>query len=377
MRFSLTGLVRLVGFLGVLTCAVAVALARFQPTPAHFRLATPPHYGVINGFVLHPAPGDLKFLDAETGRFCPVRLPEGDRLDYGSCSPWEDEDGEYQVVGRWSHREPGTGREFGLARYSLPSGRVLDYVPLNVMPAGHPCWFPGTAARVIFAGADGRLYHVRFEGSGSRAGGGDLTGEEPRVEPVDWRCPAPGSRLLIRDPVWPTDPRLGGRLIVSLSYRLPGDDQQLSAGRLWWLKLSADGKAVVEAGPMTEPVRDSAWNHGEERFPNLAVTPDGRLTLAYLWHAGPEYRWDLRLAPIGLDPKTGAPRLRAGDARTVTTGHLGEVPPFSADGRHVFAIVFDGLDDERALLVRYPTTPSDPRAAADQPSARAPMAAGG
>jgi hypothetical protein len=368
MRVSLNGLVRLVGLLALVSCAVAVGLARLEPAAAHFRLAAPPHYGVINGFVLSTPPGETRFLDAETGRFCRITVPEGDRLDYGTCSPWQDEEGESQVVGRWSRRTPGgaesLAEEFGLARYSVPSGRVLDRVPLEVVPAGHPCWFPGTAARVLYAGTDGRLYRLSFEGPGAAGGAG---GDPPRPQPIDWRCPAPGIKQMVRDPVWPTDPRLGGRLIVTLSYRPSAAELALTPGRLWWLRLSDDGAAVVDAGPLTETepaAGQRPLGRAEERFPNLAVTPDGALTLAYLWQRERTGVWDLRLARVAIDSETGDPMVPPEGVRTVAGGHLSELPPFSADGRYVYAVLDRDAATRAAKVVPFPTAPSPTAASA-------------
>jgi hypothetical protein len=337
MRFSLIGLIRLTGMLGLAVCLTAVGLARLEPTPTRFRVSAPPPYDVVNGFLLNTIPGDSQWLDVETGQMRKVPIPEGDRIEYASCSPWQDDEG-CQVVGRWTHRVPNRfgmrAREFGMARYAIPSGRVLDQIPMEVVPASQPCWFPGTAAKVLFAGVDGRLYRVDFDGKGD-------DGDGPRPVPLVWRLPAPGTSMLIRDPVWPSDPRMGGRLIVSLSYWTGGTQNRLSPSRLWWLKLDRSGLSVVEAGVLTDPAMPTAGEsrRDDERFPNVVITPNGSPLLAYLSQPRETSLWDLRLTPLRFEAATGRPTARSEESRMLTHRHLTTFPPFSADGSHVFAIV--------------------------------------
>src|SRR5262249_4930527 len=155
-----------------------------------------------------------------------------DRLEYGACSPWRDDQGECQVVGRWMQRRRGDPKDcacdaFGLARYALPSGRVLNRVALDAVPTSHPCWFPDMSERVVYAAGDGCLHRLDFNAA-------DQDGEDPAPRPVTWRCPPPGKKVVICDPVWPTDPRFGRRLVVSIQFR-EGSTTEVTPGRLWWL----------------------------------------------------------------------------------------------------------------------------------------------
>ena len=69
---------------------------------------------------------DPRFIDIRTGMVDRLVLPEGDRLDNVACSPWRDEEGNYQIVGRWSHCERAGAssilstfmREYGSSRPS-------------------------------------------------------------------------------------------------------------------------------------------------------------------------------------------------------------------------------------------------------------------
>src|SRR4051794_25995592 len=104
MRLSLTGLIRLVVFLGLAACLFAIWLGRQDLGTEGFRISSVPQYSVINGFVLNDWPSNPGFLDVTNGAVKPFNPPGDDRLDFASCSPWIDEQGEYQMVGRWSRR---------------------------------------------------------------------------------------------------------------------------------------------------------------------------------------------------------------------------------------------------------------------------------
>lgn len=360
MRFSLNVLVRLVALLALVSGTVAVTLSRLAPVPWHFRMATPPRYEVINGFALHYWPEAPKFLDTRTGQLREFRLPKGDRFEYAACSPWEDEQGECQVVGRWMREVSSASgpsdrlfEAFGLARYELPSGRVLNRIPVEVVPATHPCWFPDTTARLIFGAGDGQLYLLDFDQSDR-----DGVGENPVPQPIAWGCKPPGRKVMVRDPVWSADPRLGGRLIVSIQFRRDGADEDLTPGRLWWLTLTSDGKEIVAAGPLTDPeLGPHRPDRVEERYPNLTKTPDGDLAIAYLTRVPRSPRWALRLAPVAAEATAEPPVVRSESARTVADDHVSALPPFSADGRWLYGL----LPSEGAnRVVRFSTDLPEP-----------------
>jgi hypothetical protein len=355
MRLSLYGFVRVGALLAAASCSVAVAVGKLQPEATRWRLASPPHYGVINGFVLDQWPGAARLLDSGTGEVSKFRAPDGDRFEYGACSPWSDGEGESQVVGRWMRRETSAARPgekrfeaFGLARYSLPSGRVLNRLALDAVPSTHPCWFPDMTARVIYTGGDGRIYCVDFD-EAERSGVDD-----PAPREVLWRCKRPGEGLMVRDPVWSSDSRLGGRLVASVQYRVEGREHDLTMNRLWWFQLSSDGVAITAAGPLTDPETGlvGADVH-EERFPNIAKAPDGRLMLAYMTRGPREPLWTLRLGTLDLvDDASAPPVVHGKESRVLAKRQAGELTPFSADGRGVFGVAHD---ESVGRLVRYPT----------------------
>jgi hypothetical protein len=51
-------------------------------------------------------------------------------------------------------------RELSLVRMIQPGGAVVDQVSPAVYPSGPPSWYPGTIARVLYAGTDGRPFRL-------------------------------------------------------------------------------------------------------------------------------------------------------------------------------------------------------------------------
>ena len=132
------------------------------------------------------------------------------------------------------------------------------------------------------------------------------------------------------DPIWPDGPALGGRAVVAIGV-LPRVGGHYEPARLWWLKLDRDGSRVEDAAPLT--VTDSPADRPEERLPALGRTPSGESVLSYLTHAAASESWEVRIAPIRLDPETGTPSVLTTDALVVAKGCAPLAPAFSADGR--------------------------------------------
>src|SRR5262249_28483870 len=154
----------------------------------------------VNGYLVGDETPGCRFLDPETGQYSRMAIPDGDSLLFAQASPWRDGRGRSQVVGRWMgrDRDDGGARGFGLARYSYPSGEVLDPLPVDVAPASPPAWFPDLSARLIYAGTDGRLYRIAFEDEAGRPTG---RGEALRPVPLSWQCATPGvGRVHVEDP---------------------------------------------------------------------------------------------------------------------------------------------------------------------------------
>jgi hypothetical protein len=277
-----------------------------------------------------------RFFDAESGLPVRMTLPEGGKFTQASGSPWQAEDGTWQVVGLWKQMEPGAAgcvREISLVRLSQPDGRALDRVDPEIYPSGPPCWLPGTSARALFTGIDGRLYAWTIEGPLDRETGGR---RHPRPL-VRLRSLPKYEGVQLGDLCVPTDPDLGNRVLVTLRFPRPTVGGQLGPSQLWWLELDSGASAIVRAGRL----RPEGGKHPElsERLPRVAKTADGRLILAYLI-AGPDRpTWQLRVAPIAIDKETGDPTVEPKAERTLAEACLPTAPVFSADARWVTGVL--------------------------------------
>jgi hypothetical protein len=306
------------------------SLVREAHRPA--RHASPDAYLACDSLVS----ASTRFFDSATGRELRASYPAGGWLMYGSPSPWRDERGGWQVVGTWKDTNDGPdSRGPSLLRLAMPGGAILDRIALESNLSGSPCWSPGTAARVLFTTWDGQLYQHDFDGAriADDSGSGDSRG--PR--PLPWRGgrpPAPGHTWM-GDPSWPKDPRLGGRIFVSLS-RLAWNAGQLEAlaPRIWWLRLDPVEVAITAAGPLIRAEPDDLDGGDDdvaERHPVLGTTAEGGLVLAYLGRPLAGRGWQLRIAPVEIDPRTGDPTVRRGAVRVVDGDCTRAAPVISAD----------------------------------------------
>lgn len=342
---------------------VAVGLGRSAPgTHPARREAVPRFHGVNAGFFAAKHSRQC-FLDRENGRLVRVEFDDEESLDHAACSPWRDERGQHQVVSRWIRRM-GRGSDnlpdaFGLARYTFPEGRMIDRVPLDLIFAGPPCWVPGQSPQVVFIACDGQIYRYGFE----EAGGDRPRDADAPATPrqLTWRIPPPGLGLVyFKDMTWPTDPRLGGKLLVSLSYQeLRHGKRTFSGPQLWWIALSGDGMGIDRCGRLTIPDLDdpALGDEAEERLPSVANAPGGGLALAYLNRERDRSPWELRVAPVEFDPATGTPRARHVLSRGLTGHRAATAPAFSLDGRWVYGFLerddtaIDGIIAQRFSVV--------------------------
>jgi hypothetical protein len=320
--------------LGVM--ATAIIVGRLNPPTSGYRSPRPDRTVWINDSIAGDG-ASSRFLDAESGLTVRMTLPEGRRLNLASGSPWQAEGGTWQVVGLLRPIPNGTtGRwneVMSLVRLSQPDGRILDQVDPAIYPGGPPCWFPGTPARVLFAGTDGRLFAWAFEGSFDPE-----TGGRPYPKPLVWLTGGPGDEAVeLGDPCLLTDPKLGSRVLVALRLSRGTAGGKLEPSRLWWLELDRGARAIVRAGRL----RPEGGEHPElsERLPGVARATNGRLILAYLLEEPGGPTWQLRVAPIAIDEGTGDPTVEAAGERTLAEGCLPTAPVFSADARWVTGVL--------------------------------------
>jgi len=186
----------------------------------------------------------------------------------------------------------------------------------------------------LFASADGALYHLSFE-TGTRTRR-QPAGDEGDPVPLRWDVAPPGGHsVTLRQPFWPRARGFERTLLISLRYLVPQpSDHGYTEAQLWWLKLNADGTAVVAAGRLTQP-RGVLL---DESAPSLAATPGG-LAVAYVTCALDELDRRLHIAPVRLDPQTGVPSVDAAREVVLTTDCADFPPAFTADGRRLYTVV--------------------------------------
>lgn len=211
MTVSVHSMVRLTIFLAVGSTILAVGVSRLDPPRQIRRSLQPVTTMNVNDSALRKPDRHPRWLDLETGDLTTISINAHDVFEAASCSPWVDESGKRQVVGRWSSRSVEgplmVSQAFGLGRYSYPDGELLNQVDSEIVPIGPPCWFPGTQARVLFSAGDGQLYRFAFEPMETTDY--DMLNQD---EPVDhqptaltWGCPKPGrGDVFISDISWST-----------------------------------------------------------------------------------------------------------------------------------------------------------------------------
>ncbi|SIN70343.1 hypothetical protein SAMN05444166_0255 [Singulisphaera sp. GP187] len=325
----------------------AILLGRYGPKPSERRQAGAPRYQALTASPLSKGASEFRIQNVKTGVVERIQLDEADRVDYASCSPWQDSQGRSHVTGLWKSFEGSQVRKMGLARIAIPGGEILDRVALNAVPASSPCWYPGTSASVLFSGWDGQLYSYSFDDPPTGAEeSSDSVASRPT--PLAWRNPPPwDNHRQFWEPTWPTDPRLGKRLIVSVSFRELGQDQEgRTRTQLWWLKLTSDRAEIEDLGPLITPGPTDAI--AEERLANIAATPDGGLVLAYLARQEGDPKLHLRLGSVKIDATTGHPSVDAADVVELPGPRLANQPRFSADGGWIDSVSSDAKPNDAA-----------------------------
>jgi hypothetical protein len=317
---------------------IAACLGRPAPEPTALAEAAPrrpahPRYLGVDPSLVDALPGNASPLfDTETGTITRCTAAGLQEVGALGCSPWRDAEGRYHLVGV---ERDVRGSGWSLVRCTFPAGRVLDRVAIDVLPRRLPCWFPDGSDRLLLTGTDRRLYVCDL----GEAGGTRRPKSEP-LRPVQWQVDRPGAgEAWFTDTCWPSEPSLGGRLVVSLHCI-----QEASGGKwsthLWWIQLSQDGAAIVEA----ERVLDGEALDGksapvEELVPSVGRAHDGTPVLAFLATARvgePLELWVMPIAGATAGARHG-PRVVGSALSRLAEGCAPVPPTFSADGRWVYA----------------------------------------
>ena len=351
MRFSLTSLVRLISFVAIGLSAVAVGLSRaVPPVPTHRTPAAPRQYG-LNGNSFTPPQRQNFVLDGTSGELRPDRAASSDSPDFVTSSPWTDQNGGHELLGRLTVREGSLATGTVLARFAEGETEPRSSVAVRPVISGRPCWLPSRPSRVLFPSGDGRLYVTDL-----RPGDGLATdapadvvaeGAESPCRRVVWGCPAPGTGPpILGDPICPPVAALKGRLIVSLCAGWQqGAKGGFGASELWWLQVGPDDATITAAGRLTVPdtgrpdvpLSETRGLRDDERLANVAALPDGRVVIAYLSRPPGRPEWALKVAPVQVDG-SGVPSVRVSDSAVVGDDVAVTLPPLSPDGRSVYRV---------------------------------------
>lgn len=330
MRAILSGVLRVVSTTAILITAVAIGLGRRERSIPDVRHAAWPRHQVISGFLFRDHQRDFSLLDVETGDLKPVRLAGGAKLVHASVSPWWDSKGRTHVAGMWVQKPgQGGGTTTGLVHCAGPEWSVLQLIETEQVPGSAVCWFPDKTSRILYAGRDGALYRLSFDA------------QDAQPEPLEWRTRRPPGLLLVSDPLWPDDPALAGLVIASMAFGPTHNDADCARRRhaeLWWLKLSDDRSAIIDAGRLICPAPPgTVASDVEEGLPAISAGVDGRVTLAYLAFHKSDWTHHLRLAPLSID-SCGRPSVDGGSVVELPGNRIRSRPAFSGDGRWVCAI---------------------------------------
>ncbi len=345
MPRSVQTLVRLGVFLSLGGCALAIGMARFHELASpidsldhELRAATsssqvPQPYHAIDMLDTAMYRRHPRLIDRQNGQLTPLNLEPEDGLSNSQCAPSNEEAGSWQLAGRWTaYDRQQRARAVGLARFEVPSGRIIDQVELDIRTTGPLCWFPQAPARLLICEGENHLYRFDFED------------DSHRLRPLRWRVKPPGiGPVDINDLCWPADPRFGNRVLMSVTYRQGSRGQVISLpSQIWWFQLDPGATEVKAIGRLTSsdapaPGKPQVF----ERWARLATSSTGEFYVAYLIRAEDTNCWDLRIAPVSIDRATGIPTTRT-EVNITLAHHLFPATPFtSIDGRWLYAAFGD------------------------------------
>jgi hypothetical protein len=360
MSLSIGRVGRLVFRAALALTLVALFLGRYTPRErstscADQRTAAHPRYLAIPiSRCLNP-PYVPRILDTQTTVMTPCRVEDAENLEFLGCSPWRDRAGQHQMAalywGGSGNRPAHAPGPIELIRCTFPAGKVVDRAIADPIPRGPICWAPDRSDRIVFAAGDGRLYRHDF----SEGQGGGSKRCEAKSIPLRWKGKRRrNGRPFYQDPCWPDQPELGRRLLVSVVTSDSADTQeQLPKPRLCWVRPDSDVRRIMEIRRAIIPVGVSP--DVEERLPSVGRAADGTLVLAYLVRPLSRPRWELRVAPIAVEPSDESPRVLTSETRRLAEECEAVVPAFSPDGRWIFAALLDTPPQVRIQRFRVPS----------------------
>jgi hypothetical protein len=264
-----------------------------------------------------------KFFDPETGASVRVALPMSDRFGPIGLAPASGVGGVHRAAGFYAldHGEEGVGTH-RLVIFGVPDGAEIDRIPLEVIPTSDPCWAPDGSDRIVFSAFNGRLYEYR------RRGKSGVFVHQLGLGPAL----SPGSIGQIRDLCWSTDPRLEGRLLVTV--RLPAKvaGKEIPPYQLAWMQLDPEDGSILACVPLDRwaPVQNC-----ERRFPTVGRSPNGGIQVAFLSKFDKRGPWFLELAELTVGAPGGPLVMVKGSERVVARDVHPTPVAFSADGQFI------------------------------------------
>jgi hypothetical protein len=302
------------------------------------RVSSPPGLVLAQAVTVTAGIGP-SLLNTETSRLEELSTPGGTVLDMAGLSPWE-EGGRRQLIGVGWYPDGSTssGEASGLEilRLEMPGGKVLDRIAIDdePLPNGPPCWLPGNLARILYPGADGRIYRLDFEGEWT--GGAEVRPARIRPRELPWQCSSPGNAdPFVSDLAWLEDDRGGRRLLASIRFDRAGAEPP-SNWQLWWLELDRNATTIQAAGRLLET--DETAPKLRRRYPTICRDAAGVPWLAYVATRSRPKVNELRVVPVRFDPGSEVPHARDAEARVLAKDCL-LIPPAPTPDRLGFTVV--------------------------------------
>ncbi len=341
----------------IVSTVVAVTVGYWHIKPGEKRTLCTPAYHPIRKIHLYGDDHRPCMFDFAKDKVCRLDISKSDYVEVASCSPYRDHLGRFHLVGSWHSIVPRAEGlvSFGLARFAVPGGELLDRIEFDSNFTDPPCWAPDTSGQILFAGGNGRLYthtfstHMPFR----------QVNASSQPKKLVWKPAAPKEEhFAISHAFWPNDPRLANIIVVSavdltLMVELANAGRQAEiinkhAG-LWWLQLNANRDAIERVGNLWKP-GSNASEPADLRFPNVIINAAGELRMVFLRRELSENA-RLLLARGRIDDRLGIPQFDTTTVMELAQGCLMSPPGFSNDGRTVFALL--GSPQGPAYLRHY------------------------
>jgi hypothetical protein len=316
---------------------------------------------VTLGRLDRPSGAQHRLIDRTTGHVEPLLLPAEKTWSLLSVSPWRDQHGLSEAVGRWVSLVDGEEAFCGLGLLKLPGGTLANCLTLEILPTGKPCWVPGQAGEILFPAGDGQLFRCNIACDGKNDRKSPLQGTShgdrdnvvvPRA--VTWHNKPPGlGSVYLCDPTWSAEPALRNFVFVALSEQeCVAGTRTHSAFKLWWLVMNDEGDTIVSAGRLTRPGQDEKKNDKlSERMPTVVVGSRGQFGLVYLAREPDAVSWQLRTVKLEIDHagrSVGIQPEREADT-VVNDGLALSALVVSADAKSVHAIDIFGAHCEHSI----------------------------